>query len=80
MAGCAAHTICNPAIARSAEDEVASTVDEVWEMIGPFVTTMGFSGLIGMACAGALKVLHSAAINFPTSNFLQVICGVIFMI
>lgn len=56
-AGCAAHIIAHPPKVHA--DEVTTTVDEVWETIGPFVTRMGFSGLIGLAAAGVLKVSAS---------------------
>lgn len=60
-AGCAAHSIVHPP--KILADEITTTVDQTWETIGPFVTKMGFSGLIGLAAAGVLKVSKP----FPTS-------------
>ncbi|GMH44057.1 hypothetical protein BSKO_11991 [Bryopsis sp. KO-2023] len=52
----AAALLINPPSA-GAQEEVSGTVDALWDTYGPTITTLGFSGLVGVACAGALKVV-----------------------
>eukprot|EP00803_Ostreobium_quekettii_P006987 evm.model.scf_1323.5 EVM.evm.TU.scf_1323.5 scf_1323:24897-27320(+) len=44
----------------SRADEISDMVDRIWEWLGPIVKQLGYSGVIGLICAGAFKVVGKA--------------------
>ena len=42
-------------------DQVDEAVDEAWDWIGPLLSSVGLSGMIGFACGAALKNLGRKA-------------------
>ena len=48
------HQLCMPDV--SMADEIADTAEQIWDTIGPIVKQLGFSGVLGLITAAALKV------------------------
>lgn len=45
----------------SVADEIADAAEQIWDRISPVVRQLGFSGMLGLISAAALKVSRSLA-------------------
>ena len=51
-------------------DQVDEAVDEAWDWIGPLLSSVGLSGMIGFACGAALKHLERKAVVAVGVSFI----------
>lgn len=70
----AVHLTLAESVIGAQSDKVDEAVEDAWDWLGPFVTSIGFSGLLGVASGVAFKFVGRAlAIAFGiTFAILQV--------
>ena len=56
----AAHLAFSEPVMSAQSDAVDEAVEDAWDWLGPFVTSLGFSGLLGFAAGAALKLVGRA--------------------
>ena len=56
----AANFALNDSAMSAQADKVDEAVDDAWDWLGPFVTSLGFSGLLGFAGGAAFKLVGRA--------------------
>lgn len=59
-------------VQKQPDSAISTYVDQLWVLIGPTVTRMGWSGLLGMAAASALKFIGRSVLVLLGFGFLLV--------